>query len=115
MNDTLVTKTDPNEEDDYFLIHEKRTGTVVLGTKYSISNLFTSDNILCDGTFKSSPRGFTQLYIIWYLVEDLLEDEDVERCKTFPGIFMKSKGKQEYDDAFNIIDKYRYFLNLISK
>lgn len=107
QEDTLVTKTTADEEDDYFIFHEKRSGTVVLGTKYSITRLFASSTILCDGTFKSSPYGFSQIYIVWYLVEDLVEGETVKRCKAFPGlfIFMKSKSTREYDDAFKIIER----------
>lgn len=98
-----------NEEPDYFLIEEDESGLVVLGSKFLISKFFEADSVYGDGTFKIAPTGYTQVYILWYFVEATTDESDISQYKAIAAAYfiMKTKSKQEYRRAFDILEKYR--------
>lgn len=81
-NDTIITKSFHNENPGYFLIDEFDEGTILLGTKYMITQMYHSKKIIADSTFRIAPKGFTQVYIIWFIVEG------VQGAEAFPAVFI---------------------------
>lgn len=107
---TCIVKTIPNEEADFFLISQNlESGTTVLGTKFMAKKFFESKKVLADGTFKIAPIGFTQCYILWFIVEGKVDGEDAVRSKAIPAIYFLLKGKntQLYEEAFKALEDYR--------
>lgn len=107
---TEVLKTDTSNEPDYFLIHEaEESGTIILGSRFLIKKFFESAKVGSDGTFKMSPIGYSQVYMLWTLHEGFVEGEFAPRSKALPAIYMILKGKTQalYEEAFGVIEKYR--------
>lgn len=83
---TIITPTtNVNEEKDYFLIEEDEDGLVVLGNQFLLSKFFEAENVCGDGTFKIDPAGFTQVYILWYFVED--NESDVPQSRAIAAAY----------------------------
>lgn len=107
--DTLLSKTFFGDSSDYFLISEMDDGTIILGSKFFATELFSSTTIMGDGTFRTAPKGYFQNYILWFVLEDKLESDTINRHKAFPAIYflMKSKTEAAYKRAFAELEKYR--------
>lgn len=106
---TIITKSFEDETEDFFLIRHCDDDNVILGTKFLLTKLFSSKKIMVDGTFKIAPKDYRQVYIFWAVVEECANEEDIERCKAFPCIYLilKSKLKEEYMKSFQEVEKYR--------
>lgn len=109
QKDTEITKTNAEEDTDFFLIKHSDSGLVVLGTKYLVSQLFESKFVMGDGTFKAAPKGYLQIYILWIVISGNIEGELTKRSKAYPAVYfiMKSKHSTEYKEAFDILENYR--------
>lgn len=108
-NDTEITKSYHEEMTDYFLIDELESGTILMGTKFMINKMYHSKKIMGDGTFRIAPKDFLQVYILWFIVEGVCDDEDIPRAKAYPAVFicMKTKNTPEYQVAFERLERYR--------
>lgn len=107
---TIIIPTENlSEKEDHFLIYESPTGSVVLGTKFLITQFFKSHIALSDGTFKIALNGYAQTYILWYIVEGTVENETVPRRKAIAAVYflMKTKSKEEYEELFGALELYR--------
>lgn len=71
--------------------------------------LFSSNTAGSDGTFKMAPIGYTQVYMLWSILEGSVNEEKANRSKALPGIYILLKGKTQalYSEAFEMIEKYR--------
>lgn len=106
---TEILQTDADEP-DYFLIHEAdKSGTIILGSRFLITKFFASEKVGSDGTFKMAPIGYTQVYMLWSLLEGGVEGEFAPRSKGIPAVYFILKGKTQalYDEAFRELEKYR--------
>lgn len=107
---TCIVKTSPNEAADFFLISQNlESGTTVLGTKFLVKQFFESKKVLSDGTFKIAPKGYTQCYVLWFVVEGKVDGEHAIRAKAIPAVYFLLKGKntQLYEEAFQALEEYR--------
>lgn len=99
------------ETPDHFLVYQSgsESGVIVLGSKYLITKFFQSRVVLSDGTFKISPNGYKQLYILWFVNEATVENEEIPRNKAIAAIYfiMKTKSGAEYREAFKALEEYR--------
>lgn len=68
---------------DSGMLDEKRM--IILGTQDNLKRLESAKIWLGDGTFKSAPESFTQIYILYFEIES----------KVFPAIYCFLKGKSE--------------------
>lgn len=103
---TRILKSTHNEPTDFFLIGQK-AGVVVLGSL--VERLFRAEKCLSDGTFKMTPKGFKQSYMLWYIAEGNCKNEVLDRSKAILAttFILKSKSEATYQIAFEILDKYR--------
>lgn len=64
---------------------------------------------MVDGTFRIAPKGYKQVYIMWAIIEDIVDNETIARTKAYPCIYiiMNSKKKEDYISALKEIEKYR--------
>lgn len=76
--------------------------------------LFESKTAGSDGTFKMAPVNYTQVYMLWSIIDGEVKGEFANRSKALPGIYILLKGKTEvlYREAFELIEKYRQDNNL---
>lgn len=95
--DTKLSTTKFDEEQDYFLIPDTEDGTMIVGSKFMAKKFFGSTTILMDGTFRTAPKEYYQNYILWFLVEDKTESDTINRTKAFPAIYfiMKSASQKK--------------------
>lgn len=110
LDSTAVIPSYNLEEDvDHFLIYQSPTGSVVLGTKFLIERFFTSDIAMSDGTFKIAVKGYTQTYILWYLIQGTIDEEEIPRSKAVAAAYflMKSKSQTEYQELFGALELFR--------
>lgn len=107
---TIVIPTENLEEaENHFLIYESPSGSVVLGTKFLIEKFFNSKIALSDGTFKIAVKDYAQTYILWYLIEDIVEGEEIPRNKAIAAVYflMKTKSMAEYEELFGALELFR--------
>lgn len=107
---TIISKTISTEEQDFFLIGQNlETGTIVLGTRFLIHHFFTSAKVLSDGTFKIAPKGYSQCYVLWFIIDGKIIGENAYRSKAIPAVYFLLKGKNShlYQEAFQILEEYR--------
>lgn len=97
------------ENVDHFLIYQSPSGSVVLGTKLLVEKFFNSEIALSDGTFKIAVKGYLQTYILWYLIQDTVDGEEIPRGKAVAAVYflMKSKLKNEYEELFGALELFR--------
>lgn len=84
------------------------------GSTYMAHMLFSSKKAGSDGTFRMAPIGYTQVYILWSILDGQMQDEAAYRSKALPGFYILLKGKTQalYSEAFGMIEKYRQENNL---
>lgn len=112
---TKLPKVRYLDEPDYFLIHESsESGTIILGSRFLIKIFFESRKVGSDGTFMMAPVGFTQVYMLWSLLEGIVEGETAPRSKAMPAVYKLLKGKTQaqYHEAFGVLENYREDNNL---
>lgn len=110
LDSTVITPThDVNESKEYFLIYESPTGSVLLGTKFLVEQFFNSKTVMSDGTFKIAPHGYSQTYILWFIIEDSVEGEPIPRIKAIAAAYflMKTKTQEEYEELFGALEYFR--------
>ncbi|KAG0428611.1 hypothetical protein DMUE_5809, partial [Dictyocoela muelleri] len=71
---------------------------LIFSTNTHISYLEHSESWYCDGTFKSCPTGFEQVYTIMGLIK--------RKCVPLVYILMKDRSKVSYLEALNVINSY---------
>lgn len=74
-----------------------------------VERFYKARIVLSDGTFAVAPNGFTQLYILWFLPEDVAEHEIIPRCKAVAAVYFltKTKSQKEYEEAFGALKNFR--------
>lgn len=105
----MLTPTTSGEAEDFFVIEQLESGSVILGSEFMVSKFFESNIVMSDGTFHIAPKDFAQIYILWFVKQETPFGESIPRNKAYPAFFLalKSKTTDEYREAFQAIERYR--------
>ena len=101
-----------------FVLHQSNS-MVIFATRFFCENLTSSEVIICDGTFRTAPRPFLQLYVIfgvfdgrkiplvWSFLENKTSSTYVtmfnvikERCSSLGVSFVPNKILSDYESGF---------------
>ena len=81
---------------EYIQYNNKDIGVVILGNRELFKNFKKSDIIFIDGTFRTSPKGYSQLYMIHGIIDE--QNVPLFYC------LLKNKESETYKCMFEAID-----------